>query len=177
MSYVLAAPQILSAAASDLSGIGSSLTSAHAAAAAPTTAVIAAAGDEVSAAVASLFSEHGQAFQALGAQVSAFHGEFVQALSSGGLTYAATEAANAMPLGAAGSPAQTLEQDILGVVNAPSLALTGRALIGNGADGTAASPNGGSGGWLYGNGGNGFSQSGSPGVAGGADHRGDSRRR
>jgi len=111
---------------------------------------------------------YGQAFQALGAQVSAFHGEFVQALSSGGLIYAATEAANALPLGAAGSPAQTLEQDILGVVNAPSLALTGRALIGNGADGTAASPNGGSGGWLYGNGGNGFSQSGSPGVAGGA---------
>ena len=61
MSYVIAATDMLAAAAADVAGIGSSLSEAHAAAAAPTTAVIAAAEDEVSAAIASLFSGHAQA--------------------------------------------------------------------------------------------------------------------
>src|ERR1700756_1274283 len=95
MSYVVAAPEFLASAASDLSNIGSGLTAAHAAAAGPTTAVMAAAGDEVSAAIASLFSGHGRAFQALHAQAAAFHSEFVQTLSAGGGAYTATEAANA----------------------------------------------------------------------------------
>ncbi len=61
MSYLIAAPGMLAAAAADVASIGSSLSAAHVAAAAPTTAVVAAAGDEVSAAIASLFSGHGQA--------------------------------------------------------------------------------------------------------------------
>jgi PE family len=68
--------------------------------------VIAAAGDEVSAAIASLFSSHGEAFQALSAQAAAFHAQFVQALNAGAGAYASTEAANAAPL-------QTLAQDLL----------------------------------------------------------------
>jgi len=95
----------LASAASDLSGIGSSLSAGHAVAAVPTTAVVAAAGDEVSAAVASLFSGHGQAFQALGAQAAAFHDQFVQALNAGAGAYASTEAASAGPL-------QTLAQGL-----------------------------------------------------------------
>ena len=67
MSYVIAAPEMLAAAAADVAGIGSSLSAAHAVAAAPTTAVIAAAEDEVSAAIAQLFSGHGRAYQALSA--------------------------------------------------------------------------------------------------------------
>lgn len=51
MSYVVAAPEFLVSAASDLSDIGSSLTTAHAAAAGRTTTVLAAGTDEVSAAV------------------------------------------------------------------------------------------------------------------------------
>jgi len=66
---------------------------------------VAAAGDEVSAAVASLFSGHGQAFQALGAQAAAFHDQFVQALNAGAGAYASTEAASAGPL-------QTLAQGL-----------------------------------------------------------------
>jgi len=61
----------VASAASDLAGIGSGLTAANAAAAPSTTAVVAAAGDEVSAAIASLFSTHAQAFQAFGAQAAA----------------------------------------------------------------------------------------------------------
>ena len=79
MSYVIAAPEFVTAAATDLAGIGSSLSEANAAAAASTTKVIAAGGDEVSAAIASLFSGHGQQFQALSAQAAAFHSQFVQA--------------------------------------------------------------------------------------------------
>ncbi|WP_337360551.1 PGRS repeat-containing protein, partial [Mycobacterium tuberculosis] len=57
-------------------------------------------------------------------------------------------------------------QQVLGLINAPTQALLGRPLIGNGADGTAANPNGGAGGLLYGNGGNGFSQT-TAGLTGG----------
>jgi hypothetical protein len=81
MSYLIAAPDMLGAAAADVAGIGSSLSEANAAAAASTTTVIAAAEDEVSAAIASLFSGHGQAFQALSAQAAAFHSQFGQAPS------------------------------------------------------------------------------------------------
>jgi hypothetical protein len=61
MSYLLAAPDVVGSAASDLAGIGSALNSAHSAAVLTTTAVVAAAGDEVSAAIAEVFSGHGLA--------------------------------------------------------------------------------------------------------------------
>jgi hypothetical protein len=89
---------MMAAAAADVAGIGSSLSEANAAAAALTTRVIPAAADEVSAAIASLFSSHGTAFQALSAQAAVFHSEFVQALSAGAGAYASIEAANAGPL-------------------------------------------------------------------------------
>ena len=77
MSYVIAAPEALVAAASNVAGIGSTIGAANAAAATSTTEVIAAAGDEVSAAIASLFSSHAQDYQALSAQATAFHTQFV----------------------------------------------------------------------------------------------------
>ncbi|WP_016719227.1 PE domain-containing protein, partial [Mycobacterium tuberculosis] len=49
MSFVSVAPEIVVAAATDLAGIGSAISAANAAAAAPTTAVLAAGADEVSA--------------------------------------------------------------------------------------------------------------------------------
>ena len=103
------------------------------AAAVPTTGLVAAGADEVSAAVAALFAGYGQEFQALSVQASAFHQQFVQALSSGAGSYLAAEAANASPL-------QTVRDDLLAAVNAPTEALLGRPLIGNGAIGTAVSP-------------------------------------
>jgi hypothetical protein len=129
MSYVIAAPEMIASAATDVASIGSTLNGANAAAAVPTTGVLAAAEDEVSAAIAELFSEHGRAFQALSAQAAAFHEQFVQALTAGAGSYAATEAAN-------GSSLQTLVQHLLGAINAPSVALTGHPLI-NGAPGAA----------------------------------------
>ena len=55
MSFVVTAPEFVVNAAGDLANIGSAITAANGAAAAPTTAVAAAAGDEVSVAIASLF--------------------------------------------------------------------------------------------------------------------------
>jgi PE family len=98
MSFVVAVPDMLAAAAADVAGIGSSLSEANTAATASTTRVIAAAADEVSAAIASLFSSHGTAFQALSAQAADFHAQFVQALTAGARAYASSEAANAGPL-------------------------------------------------------------------------------
>jgi hypothetical protein len=110
--------------------------------------------------VTALFTGYGKEFQELSAQAGAFRQRFAQALNSAAGAYASTEAANTSPL-------QTLEQDVLGVINAPTEALVGRPLIGNGANGTAANPNGGAAGLLFGNGGDGFSES-TPGVTGGA---------
>jgi hypothetical protein len=90
-SFVFASPDVLASASQDLSGIGSAIRAANAAAAPSTTSVVAAAGDEVSAAIAALFGGYGQEFQALSTQVSAFHEQFVAALGSGGLMYAVAE--------------------------------------------------------------------------------------
>src|SRR5262249_46629190 len=94
MSYVIAAPEMLAAAAAHVAGIGSSLSEANAAAATQTTGILAAAEDEVSAAIAALFSAHGQGFQALGTQAAAFHAQFLQALNAGAGSYASAEAGN-----------------------------------------------------------------------------------
>ena len=152
MSLLVAVPEFLESAAADLKSIGAELNAAHAASAAPTTGLLAAGADEVSAAAAALFSEHGQAFQALSAQASTFHAQFVQALSGAEGAYAAAEAANASPLQAvvqAASQSQWFS---------PWQILTGRPLVGNGADAAAGTGhNGGDGGWIFGNGGNGGS--------------------
>ncbi|UDR67801.1 PE family protein, partial [Mycobacterium tuberculosis] len=153
MSFVLVSPSQLMAAAADVAGIGSAISAANAAALAPTSVLAAAGADEVSAAVAALFSAHAGQYQQLGARAALFHEQFVQALTGAASAYASAEATN-------------VEQQVLGLINAPTQALWGRPLIGNGADGTAANPNGGAGGLLYGNGGNGFSQT-TAGLTGG----------
>src|ERR1700758_3011158 len=156
MSSLIAVPELITTAATDLSNIGSTLSAANAAAAPPTTGVLAAAEDEVSAAIAAVFSAHGQGFQALGAQAAVFHAQFVQALTEGAGSYVSAEAANVAAFTA--NPAQTIQQDLLGLINAPSLALTQRPLIGNGANGAPGTgAPGGAGGWLFGNGGAGGS--------------------
>jgi hypothetical protein len=151
MSYVIAAPELVSAAATDLANIGSAISSANAVALAPASGVLAAGADEVSAAVAGLFTTHAQAYRALSARAASFHQEFVQLMNAGSAEYATTEAANASPL-------QTLRQELLNVINAPTELLLQRPLIGNGTNGTPGTgKNGGAGGILIGNGGNGGS--------------------
>ncbi|WP_204078971.1 GH12 family glycosyl hydrolase domain-containing protein [Mycobacterium riyadhense] len=159
MSYVIAAPQALAVTATDVAWIGSTLSAANAVAAAQTTEVLVAAADEVSAAIAGLFNAHAQEYQAVSAQAAAFHAQFVRSLTSSAEFYASAAAANVSPL-------QTLAQQALNTVNAPSEALLGRPLIGDGADATVPGGRGADGGLLYGNGGNGAA--GGTGQAGGA---------
>ncbi len=131
MAYLIAAPDTLSPAATEVAGIGSSLAAAHTAAASSTTAVVSAAADEVSAAVAALFSDHARQFAAVGARASAFHNQFVQTLNASAGSYAGAEAANVAAFAA--SPARTLERDVLGtrpiqqISTTPAAGITGVA--------------------------------------------------
>ena len=95
MSFVTATPELVHGAAQNLAGIRSSLAEATAAASGPTTGIAAAAEDEVSVAIASLFGGVGQQFQALGAQAQAFHAEFVNAMNTSAAAYLSAEVANA----------------------------------------------------------------------------------
>ena len=84
-------------------------STANAAVAAPTTGVVAAAADDVSAQVAAFLSEHGLGISSSSARLAAFHEQFVQALSAGASTYAAAEANAAQTLAnAVKAPAATL---------------------------------------------------------------------
>jgi hypothetical protein len=115
MSFMLAEPGALVAAASDVAGIGSTLSTAHAAAAAPTTGVLAAAADEVSTQIAALFSQHAQSYQQLSARAAVFHEQFVAALAATASNYAAAETAAA--------------QTLVNAVSAPAQALLGHLLV------------------------------------------------
>ena len=159
MSYVIAAPEILTAATANIAGIGTALRDANLTAVAPTTGTLAAGADEVSAAITAVFNGHAKQFQALSSQAEAFHTQIAQALAAGAGSYASAEASNAALF-------RSAEQAALGVVNAPSEALTGRPIIGNGANATVAGGRGEDGGWLFGDGGDGAA--GTSGQAGGA---------
>ncbi|GFG63916.1 hypothetical protein MKUB_14060 [Mycobacterium kubicae] len=108
MSSVVVVPEWLTAAAANVAEVGSTIEEANAAVAAQTTGVLAAAEDEVSAAIAALFSAHGEGYQAFSAQAALFHDRFVQALANASGAYAAAEAASVSPLAA-------FEQAVLGV--------------------------------------------------------------
>ncbi|OBI44759.1 PE family protein [Mycobacterium kyorinense] len=99
MSFVTTQPETLSAAAGNLQGIGAGLAAQNAAAAGPTTAVLPAAADEVSALTAAQFAAHAQLYQVVSSQAAAVHEMFVHTLSVSAGSYAATEAANAVAAG------------------------------------------------------------------------------
>jgi hypothetical protein len=99
MSFVTTRPEALTAAAGSLQGIGSAMSAQNAAAAAPTTAVVPAAADEVSALTAAQFAAHAEMYQAVSTQAAAIHDMFVNTLGTSAGSYAATEAANATAAG------------------------------------------------------------------------------
>jgi hypothetical protein len=99
MSFVTIQPEALSAAATSLAGIGTTMSAQNAAVAAPTTGLVPAAADEVSALTATQFTIHAQMYQAVSAQAEAIHQLFVSTLGTSATSYAATEAANAIAAG------------------------------------------------------------------------------
>jgi PE family/Phosphoesterase family len=132
-SFLIAAPEALAAASTDLSGIGEAIREARASAVPATTAIAPAAADEVSAAITQLLGNYAADFQALSAQTATFHVGFVQRLLHSASAFAGTEAAN-------GSSLQILKQDLLGLINAPSYALTGHPLIAPNAPAAPTTP-------------------------------------
>ncbi|OBI42262.1 PE family protein [Mycobacterium kyorinense] len=99
MSFVTAQPEVLTAAAGSLQSIGSTISAQNAAMAPPTTGIVPAAADEVSALTAAQFAAHAQMYQAVSAQATAIHDMFVATLGTSAGSYAATEAANAVATG------------------------------------------------------------------------------
>ncbi|WP_183077609.1 PE family protein, partial [Mycobacterium tuberculosis] len=173
MSLVIVAPETVAAAALDVARIGSSIGVANSAAAGSTTSVLAAGADEVSAAIATLFGSHAREYQAISTQVAAFHDRFAQTLSAAVGSYVSAEATNAAPLA-------TLEHNVLNALNAPTQALLGRPLIGDGAAGAPGTGQAGGAGGQGGAGGagsdggalGGTGGTGGTGGAGGAGGRG-----
>lgn len=88
-------PDAVQAAAQSLANIHSTLDDANASVAAPTTGVVAAAEDQVSAGVAQFLSAFGRDYQAISAGAQSFHAQFVNQLNAGAGAYLGTEAANA----------------------------------------------------------------------------------
>lgn len=129
MSFVIAAPELLHGAAQDLASINTSLAEATAIASTPTTGIEAAAQDEVSSAIASLFGDFGQEFQTLSAQSQMFHQEFAELMSAGARAYAVAEASNA-------------EQTLLGALSTTGQPSILANALSSGSAGAAASMTG-----------------------------------
>jgi hypothetical protein len=87
-------PETLNAAASDLTGINTTLTEETAAAATHTTAIATAGADEVSEAITALFNTYGQDFQQIANQARALHQQFTQNMTAAGNAYQQLENAN-----------------------------------------------------------------------------------
>ncbi|OPE49764.1 hypothetical protein BV508_13065 [Mycobacterium intermedium] len=169
MSFVIVAPEAVTEAVTSLENLDATIRSARAAAAVPTTTIAAAAADEVSAAIAALFAQHGAAFQTLSGQGAAFHTQLVQTLEASVRAYAAAEADEVTLL----QLLEAIEHDVLMLINLPTNVVLGRPLIGDGVDGITNAAGvgsaGGAGGILWGNGGRGGASvtDGVPGGAGG----------
>lgn len=98
MSSVIATPELMRGAAEKLTAIRSSLDGVADTVSGPTVGIVAAAQDEVSTALASIFGGFGREFQAVNAQAEAFHARFVQLLSASAAGYANAEIASARTL-------------------------------------------------------------------------------
>ncbi|VBA42630.1 PE-PGRS family protein PE_PGRS16 [Mycobacterium innocens] len=140
MSFAIASPEMIAAAATYLAGIGSSISAANAAAAAPTAGLVAAAADEVPAGVAALFSAY-----ALCAGLSE------PRYASGRFSCTARAGLDGRRGRVRQHRGRQCRANLLNAINASTQALLGRPLIGNGGPGQPGGP----GGPLFGNGGNG----------------------
>jgi hypothetical protein len=94
MSFVTTHPEALAYAAGKLQTLGSALAAESAAAAPPTTGVVPAAADEISALQAAIFGAYGSLYQSVNAQATTIHDLFVQTLGASAGSYTATESAN-----------------------------------------------------------------------------------
>jgi PE family/PPE-SVP subfamily C-terminal region len=130
MSYVTTAPGAISAAATQLEGVGTSFATESAGAAGATTAISPAAADEVSVLQSGVFSSYGQLYQTVSAQAQAIHQQFVNALQQSSGSYQETEAANQAGAaanslsGASSAAAQPAQGPVTNLINSLTSFLT-----------------------------------------------------
>ena len=93
--FVSTDPAAMTAAASELQVIGSTVASGNAAAAAPTMGVISPAPEPTSVLLAASFATHGGVYQAAAGVATAWHELMVAMLGTNSASYAAAEASNA----------------------------------------------------------------------------------
>ena len=142
MSFVTTQPEALAYAAGKLKTLGSTMAAESAAAAAPTTGVVPAAADEVSALQAEIFEAYGSLYQSVNAQATAIHELFVHTLGASAGSYAATESTNSV---ATSSPLSQAMSRLSAAVSAaagdppPGSALANIVDIGGGNWSSAAS--------------------------------------
>ena len=122
MSLLNTQPAAISAAATQLEGIGNSFVAESTAAATSTTDIVPAASDEVSILQAGVFSTYGQLYQSVSAQAQAIHQQFVQLLNQSSGSYQETESANQ-----AGAAANSLSGATGSATSAASQAASGPA--------------------------------------------------
>lgn len=123
MSFLTAQPDELAAAAGKLQTVGAQQVAQNAAAVAPTTGVIPAAADDVSALQASLFTAYGTLYQQVSGEAAALYDAFVNTLQLSAGSYAATEAANSSAAASSLSPS-AMSQSALSPAAAVPSALT-----------------------------------------------------
>lgn len=128
MSYLSIQPDFVATAAGELAEIGSAIGSANSAAAGPTAGLLAAAGDEVSAAAATMFSAYAQEYQAVVKRAAVFHEQFVATLAAAGNAYQQTEqaAVNAVEslLAGTGTRAAAAAAPIAAIMSDPATTFT-----------------------------------------------------
>jgi hypothetical protein len=108
MTSLTVQPQVVADAAAKVVSIGSEIDAATAAAAGPTTNVVAAAGDEVSTAAANLFNSVGQQLQQAFKKVAAVNQQIAQGLGNANAAYLGAESAASNSLGALEAAAESL---------------------------------------------------------------------
>jgi hypothetical protein len=114
VSFVVIAPETLTAVDTNLADIGSTLEQATTAAAGPTTGIATSAADEVSIAVSQLFGTYAREFQVVCTEAAEFHAEFVRVLNGGAAAYLSAEMTN-------------VEQNLANAVNAPAASIAAAA--------------------------------------------------
>lgn len=108
MTNLFIQPQLVATAAAEVAGIGWEIDTATAAAAGPTTSVVAAGGDAVSTAAANLFNAVGRELQQAFKKAATVNREIVQGLNNANGAYLAAETAASNTLGTLEADAQWL---------------------------------------------------------------------
>jgi hypothetical protein len=125
MSFLTAVPEELLAAAGKLGAIGNSLAAQNAGAAEPTSAILPAASDQISAVQAAIFGEYGTLYQQIAAEAQAIHDQFVSVLGLSSGTYSDTESANAAAATANAAASSTASTPVSSLIDSISTFLGG----------------------------------------------------